>query len=443
MEKLYIGIRAVGDWREVIGRVTQSIRYFNLSRTIPYVKPEKKPKGEHYIFLSINGSPNGAVEQNIKLMLKSAGLTPPRKFDYLPADAIKTMVSRAEFEIRAFHTFRRKIKSERDLSDPFEAFEISETVESENDVVLESRYELLLAWLSATGKGSRHTFAKTCDRLGLTHKYMPARRIMRNLILLGHVETSADGEQWTICPPTFVRCPLQPEFSYFCGARTPHIIGELKENWEIELLSQPRSESPACIRVACGKLPENQEKKIGHHAVHVAGCSSEKLSQILPDAQEWSETLTKVDNVVTAKYTPEKWNGAEYEEFDGVLETGGALIGEHGLYCLTHRDDKRRLTLYLDGKRKCWLRGDWYGLYFLSRYNDGEGLTAKYDRLNRVLMIPSKTHLPILYERALILASGRLPNQTDGWLRYENIPEATIQMLTNKLDFSVEEKNYA
>lgn len=443
MEKLYIGIRAVGYWRDVIGRVTQSIRYFELNRTIPFVKPEKKPRGEHYIFLSINGFPNSVVEQNIKLMLKSAGLTAPKRFDYLSAEEIKTMASRAEFEIRAFNTFRRKIKSERDLSDPFEAFEISEGVESENDAALESRYELLLAWLSATGKGSRQTFAKTCDLLGLTHKYMPARRIMRNLILLGHVETSADGEQWTICPPTLVRCPLQPEFSYFCGARTPHTIVELKENWEIELLSQPRNESPARIRVACGKLQENQVRKIGDHTVHVAGCSSEKLSQILPDAQDWSETLVRVNNVVTAKYTPEKWNGAKYEEFDGVLETGGELVGEHGLYCLTHRDDSRRLTLYLDGKRKCWLRGDWYGLCFLARYNDGEGLMAEYDRLNGVLMIPSQAHLPLLYERALVLASGRLPNRTDGWLRYENIPEATIQMLTNKLDFSIEERNYA
>lgn len=443
MEKLYIGIRAVGNWRDVIEKVTRAVQYFNLNRTIPFVKPEKKPRGEHYIFLSINSLPNATTEQEIKLMLRSAGLTPPRRFDYFQSDDIKTMASRAEFEIRAFNTFRQRIKSESDLTDPFEVFEISEDLERKKDSELESRYELLLAWLSATGKGSRQTFAKACDALSLTHHYMSARRIMRNLILLGHIETSADGEQWTICPPTLVYSPSQPEFSYFCGARTTHIVRKLMDNWEIEYLEQPYSECPPCIRVACGELAEDQDMECGNDKIYIAGCSSEKLWRFLPDVQSWSETLVRINNVVTAKYTAEKWNGSEYEMYDGILEAGGELVGENGLYCLTHRDDNRRLTLYLDAKRRCWLRGDWYGLCFLASYNDDETLSAQYDRTSKILMIPTKAHLPILYERALVLASGFLPSQAEGWLRYENITEMTIQMLADKLGFSIEEKTYA
>lgn len=102
------------------------------------------------------------------------------------------------------------------------------------------------------------------------------------------------------------------------------------------------------------------------------------------------------------------------------------------------------INLYLDRERQRWLKGDWYGLRFLALHADGAECKAVRDKESGVLMIPTSAHLPMLFERSLVLASGRLPSRSTDyeWLRYERTSEELTQMLVDKLKFQIEERNH-
>ena len=98
----------------------------------------------------------------------------------------------------------------------------------------------------------------------------------------------------------------------------------------------------------------------------------------------------------------------------------------------------RTLTAFFDEPRQRFLRGDWYGLRFLSV----EAPSAVYDAAGGALLIPDSQRWPLLYERALTLASGLLPDRADNaaWLRYPNLPRSVAETLCGKLNVNMAEE---
>ena len=113
------------------------------------------------------------------------------------------------------------------------------------------------------------------------------------------------------------------------------------------------------------------------------------------------------------------------------------------MYRLTRGEtsDTYQIVLYFDQSNQRWLRGDWYGLRFLA-YNAAElDFEVQYDSSANDIWIPVDERWPMLYERALVLASGILPHRAENtkWLRYSGISNELVQLLTEKLNVSIRE----
>src|SRR5690606_17298730 len=67
----------------------------------------------------------------------------------------------------------------------------------------------------------------------------------------------------------------------------------------------------------------------------------------------------------------------------------------------------RTMTLYFDGD--AWRRGDWYGLRYLTLFEAGLLMPARYHAATWQLAIPADQRPPELFERPLVLSSGLLP----------------------------------
>lgn len=174
-----------------------------------------------------------------------------------------------------------------------------------------------------------------------------------------------------------------------------------------------------------------------------AGVASVLLAQSLPNLEDWADTLTTIDRISTAYYNIEIWNGSRFVSCDTFYERDGQYVGESGMYCLTRNEEANpyRRVLYLDQPNQRWLRGDWYGLCFLSYHSVGRDFEALCDFSTNDILIPKDERWPLLYERALVLASGILPSRAENpkWLRYSGVSSELIQLLSKKLNVSIRE----
>src|SRR5690606_22441010 len=89
------------------------------------------------------------------------------------------------------------------------------------------RGEQLLWYLSSMGEGSWHSFGSAASALGFAGKG-DATRLARGLRLLGHLETSDDGERWSVTAAKVVATPMPDGgvLRFRTGVRRPLAEGE-------------------------------------------------------------------------------------------------------------------------------------------------------------------------------------------------------------------------
>lgn len=350
------------------------------------------------------------------------------------------MVGKAEIETHLLNKLKyRVLWSSGSAGDPFDLSDISHIETQDEDPQISHRYNKLLYWLSATAEGNWETFARACKVLQLADDSHQARHIFRRFMLLGHIECSSNGAEWMICPAALVRTPTQTDQGYLCGQRTPKFLDKIRAHWAIEETHQPNYQCPQCIEVSYTNTEESYDDEL---ALEIAGIAAIRLAELLPDLEAWKDMLACIDELVTSHYAVEKWDGDQYAPCIFVEQSA-----ESGLYRLTRGEEKSayRLVLYLDQERQRWLKGDWYGLRFLAHHSADVDFEAIYNQQTNELFIQAKQRWPLLYERALVLASGLLPAKADNpkWLRYQGISKELAQSLAKKLGVQLEEKIYA
>lgn len=438
MAMRYVAVNTYGNPTEICNRICQVVRGLELTRTIPVIKFEKKPRGQFYVFLAIEDTETVQPLDDVRAVLQHARLTGKPLPPVEPGE-IKSMTSSPELETHSLNALTYKSLWFNDPSDPFD---LSDTFSDERDTgdpLLGERYDRLLYWLSANAEGTWRTFARVCDILQLANDTKDARSIFRRLILLGYIESSSDGQKWSICPSTLVQCAVDPNVSFLTGQQTPKLIEQLKKHWEVESIPQPGYQGPSCVKVQ-GVLPDASIN--GFHLEH-PGIASVQLARLLPNLEGWKDTLTPIDRISTANYNVEIWNGNRFTFCDTFYERDGQYCGESGMYRLTRRKDNNsyRPVLYFDHPTQRWLRGDWYGLRFLAYDAARRNFEVRYDFSTNNVLIPIQERWPMLYERVMVLASGILPYRTANpqWLRYSGISSELVQLLTEKLKISIRE----
>ena len=439
MARQYIAVRAVGNPVYILDRIRQSVQSENLTRVIPAVKFEKRSRGEFYYFLGMEGQRIDFLDlvQTIFEQWDLPGNIIPA---LLTPDEIKSMVSQTELETHSLNALTYKSLWSSDFNDPFDLSDAFSNAENVGDPSLGDRYNRLLHWISATCEGTWQTFKNVCSVLQLVDDVNTARSIFRRLTLLGYIESSENGRKWSICPTTLVQCATDQDVYILAGQQTPMLIEQLMEHYEVELLPQPNYQGPSCVRVN-GTFTDDVALN-GFNIVH-AGTVSVQLAQLLPDLDRWKDLLPAIDRLSTTTYKVEIWDGRRYILCNNFYERNGRYCGDSGLYRLAKqaKNNPYQIVLYFDEPSQRWLRGDWYGLRFLTYHSAGRQFEVKYDSSANEVLIPVEEHWPLLYERALVLASGILPVRSgnSGWLKYSGISSELVQLLTDRLNVSITE----
>lgn len=434
----YRGFMTFGFPYQVARMVAEEIRKNKLGNLMQRicVEPSRK-RGEFYFFIGIQSERFGELPYEVRqfeLWLNLKRIFTFRGGEALTVEELTQGWLKREIDI----TYTRQVtwrvfQQEGEPENPFDLSEIPHPNEAYREV-----YNHLVYWLSANGEGSWQSFRNACERMGLNQHDDP-RHIFRRLRLLGHIEYLDEGKRWAICPPCLVQVET-PNSAYECflaGGRSPKLIESLVKAHEFP---QAGRGGPDIVRISFFSKGEADsvisETMKSCASISLVGQTSLRLAQVLPDLTGWKQTILKPISVAPERYKIHQWDGQNFSQWvDRPTETGWYQVEE------PETDHKvLRVYYFYDAERKSWLQGDYYGLRYLANWHLGIRAKLAYHPKAKLLAVPTEHHLPDLYERALILASGELPSSLGNFQLYKNIPSQLAQILSEKLDASMEIK---
>lgn len=436
MERWYIAFNTVGNPYEILTRLSQAVRQHKLEDFIVrfcYEKGLRKKRGEFYVFIGVVSEAKGTIPANLYRdfynMLHNLRLSDHQM--YVDFDDVQQMVGK-DLEIHNLRQIKMRKPHRLPSSDP-DNFVNNETTNSSRAEKNES-YNNLLYWLSAYGHGTWQQFRSACQSLGLDPNGELSRRIIRRLRILGHLELTKDGQNWFIAPPSLVAVESDSGgyHTFLAGQRSPILIEQLKTVSQVTEEPQPDGNAPDMIRAVFADQNEVQhfvkDFSQKHHRLYIAGAAAYEIASHLPNLTGWQAQLAEL-SIVLGNYQYEHWLNGDFQSIPLPKSTG--------LYRLNHisgRFEHPQLTLFYDADRNTWHKGDWYGLRYLMLIRTGEVCQFNYMHNLKTLKIPLKNRLPDMYERSLVLASGRLPIFDNEQVIFGNIPEMLAHILANKLE---------
>ena len=394
----YQGYSAYRKADVLIDQLSAYLNQHHLTDTVCGLRMERRPKGEYYFFLTLETDAFGDLPDGVEETLNECPLLGFSAGGPYTLDDIQHMVS-GELKMKALGqciTYRR-IRQEGS-EDPFSTPD--EGVPGSNE--LSRVAEDLLQYLSSLGHGRWGTVSSVAEALGAPGQ---ARRLVRTLQLLGHLELSQNGERWSVTPATIVRqsSPDGQELQYMTGARPVHNETERDE--------QPNA--PARLRY----LSDEDDFSIIDQPAF-------KLAEALLTLDEHLRSLETLGGISTV--------GQQFAVLEGTAFKKVKAPDHPGLYEIMSAQGRK--TTALLGHDGSWRRGDWYGLRYLDLHASGLLLEAQYNPVSWQFALPADQRPPELYERALVLSSGLLPQWRGEWLVYSNIAPDLATQLSVKLE---------
>src|SRR5260370_11615227 len=441
MPRWYQGFECYGKPSNVVDTIRNIVRWNDLGNTVPVVRVEKEAKrGRFLLFLAIENSIRGEVPEGVRATVfhLPALRTPiPKPFDY---EEISSAVG-AELDVHNYaHSIPYPYKrfEARIVENPFDIAETMMDSSSDVDDLLigTQRYDRLMLWISAVGSGSWEAFRSACQTLQLDNDGSKSRSILRRLRLLGHLESSYDGSYWSIAPSILVS--FSDGRYFLCGQRDVAMLQALHKVANVQEYPQ-NGNAPAVIRVSVSKTAQVialSETSADHQKLRILENVAYRLAHFLPSLNDWMNTLGQLEGLLPHMFTLKKYDGTSF-----VNTTFQEQIGFYEWWPLerTAITSRPLYTLFYDAVSQRWLRGDWYGLRFLSLQSSGDPCPVHYETSTGRLAIPQRWRWPELYERALVLASGQLPAEHNSWLIYEAIQPNLLDCLSTKLNLKREE----
>jgi len=392
----YRAYRQVGNPGVLVDSLAHYFRMARVTDTVCGVRVERRARGEFYFFLAFDTEYFGELSPEVESALEDCPLLQSGFQDPLTLDDISRMAS-GEMQLKALGQCinYRKLLVEA-VEDPFLDRDLDREAGSDKG-------EQLLWYLSALGSGSWSSFRSAAASLGFGEAG-DAARLARGLRLLGHLETSADGERWSITPRRVLETE-QPGGDVLCfrtGARSPAAEGiRTEQRWG----------------------PDRLE---GQDGSPVLSAPCPRIAKALPDIPSFRESLSPVGGVST--HLPLK-------RFDGSEFVPIVFDDQPGMYEVPSHQG-RQMTLYFDGD--AWRRGDWYGIRYLSLFDAGLLMPARYDASTWKLAILADLRPPELFERPLVLSSGLLPRREGSWFIYQNIAPEVAETVCGRLCMPLE-----
>ena len=227
MERRFLILQARGNLSARIQQIRNAVRVRGLARRLPLIRHEREPKknSPYFLFLGVDFE----LEQQEQALndafafARSIGEQPyPSQKTFFTAKDIASMSAGKEIEVTGFW-LQYKRHEEYAPPDPLDdAGTGTETGADRTEIS-----DRLLFWISATGSGSWERLAAGAELLGFPRGSLSA--VLRNLILLGHVEVSLDLSRWTAAPAAIVSCVLPNRPPFLAGQRTDATLEALAE----------------------------------------------------------------------------------------------------------------------------------------------------------------------------------------------------------------------
>jgi len=441
MPRWYKAYRCVGKPDAIVQDVGRLVERNDLGQYLPVMRLERKARGEFYLFLGIESDVEGNLPDKLQEISAILDLRGTPGEGYYTIDQIKTMVTS---ELRV-EDYARRIKYLHAVAlppdDPFAAIDLEQHELSSmptSQLLQSSRYTELLLWLSATGNGSWESFRNACRTLRIDPDGLYAKAVARRLRLLGHMETSSDGSRWSIAPTVLSQLGPSDENTYILsGARDRQLLNTFREIATIKEIPQPYAQGPCTVLVYPNSGQDlSGEIDIFPSPVIIINGVAETYANILPSLVEWKNMLIALPGVLPHNYQIRRYDGSSFVPTPFTGEAGLYELWplQHNTMALSHA----LYTLFYDANTDRWLRADWYGLHFLDLIEAGISCPVQYNSTTQSLAIPTQWRLPELYERAVVLASGRLPKFQGNWLVYTHISMDLLESLRTKLSLAVE-----
>jgi len=445
MGRWYCAFRCVGDAAEILEHIACAVRQYDLGKYVAVARPEKGARhGEFYLYLGIRDAPEGRIPDEVGRTLLQLPYFSCRINGVLTERQIRASTGSAV----ALDTYGRSlhyvnppaIEGEDPFSSPADE-EVCSTASERHA----TDFERLMYWLGAVGAGSRIMFRTACGELGLASNGAQAHNILRGLVLLGHVEPSSDRSRWSAAPPVIVQqdftTPDASDSFFLSGARDVRLLRTLVELiGDGNLTMQPQNAGPPVVGFRA-------DPQIIHHIIsslasgdmsglQYGGNSAQLLADALPTIEGWMQALPEVPGFHPYLHQLKRFDGYAFVDDDFTQATGFYEVwpmgDAHG-----HSTGPKYSLLY-DSSRRRWIWGDWYGLRYLAMWLDGSRPRPWFDEAMGQLAIPASSRWPEIYERSLVLASGRLPRRQEHWLIYDCISHDLVRQLQSKLQFSLE-----
>lgn len=306
----------------------------------------------------------------------------------------------------------------------------------ETDAEKTSQYEKLLYWCSAVGAADLARLHNACHLLGFDESMGKAWSVLRRLVLSGHAEFDPASLRWSLLPATLVETAADSQRHFLVGQRSHGIVGALRAEYGAELVPQP--DGPPVLYVGRDAQPASSEM-VGKRFI-LAGPVAERLAGLLPSLVDWTSRLPTWEEKDFGRFDVEVYN-PDTATFEEHSLPGAPTQGLYRFSCDV--SGRRTVTVaFFDGNAGRWACGDFYGLRFVARV--GSGMRhAIYRSEFKQLLIPAVDRWPMPYERALVLASGILPDRLQPesappLLVYEGITCSLAERLSTLLGVEVE-----
>ena len=242
------------------------------------------------------------------------------------------------------------------------------------------------------------------------------------------------GKDGFIAPPSLVTTESADGryTTFLAGQRSTALLQALRDAAQFENEIQPYGDAPEVVRATFDSQDQAtyfaRDFSQHHHPLFLAELAGHRIACALPDLVGWESRLSS-PVVVIGNYKFELW---EDGDFNGL-----PLPSQTGMYRLTPMTDRYgspQLTLFYDAERGLWRRADWYGLRYLTLRRTGEHIEFVYDQNLRTLRIDRNQRLPHMYERALVLASGRLPIFRNDQVIFGDVSAELGRIVADKLE---------
>lgn len=290
--------------------------------------------------------------------------------------------------------------------------------------------DLFLHWLSARRSGTLPDATKTAAALvpGVSDA-RAARRYLRRLEDLGHIDLAWNTNTWQIRPRTLTHLPGSSAFALILGERSVGFEEHVDSEFALHIMRPPATENdtfsdPAALLLEYDTEAELREMAKAIEATFVS-CAAVSVARSLTSLRPGaiSSGPNRLGSPIQMFMSSTGFTDIDFPRRDGLyrqLANGpfNYWIFEGGAWAVTSHDEGICL---INGMRRRDL------IEFHPEDDDGDAVGT--------LRVDAGLSLPAPHRRALTLCSGlsALTERTGGWTTYHNVPFSVAHLVATSL----------